>query len=161
MSSLRFSTSLVFVSLFVACAPQANSPAPAPTIRLEPGTATLRAEVGPARSSTGTVYCALFNSAEGFPGASPIVGGALSAPAVSGQRAVCEFRNLPAGDYGVSVFHDENGNEQLDVNVFSAPLEGYGATNNMLPATSAPAFAANHVRLDAGQSVTVSVRLQY
>jgi uncharacterized protein (DUF2141 family) len=161
MISLRFTLSLALLSIATACAPQSSAPTSTPTITLTPGTATLRAEVGPARSSTGTVYCALFNAAEGFPGASPIVGGALSAPATSGQNVLCEFRDLPEGDYGVSVFHDENGNGQLDANVFGAPTEGYGATNNALPATSAPTFAANHARLSAGQTVAVNVRLQY
>lgn len=160
MSLLRFSLTTLALSSLVACAP-ANTPPSTPTITLAPGTSTLRAEVGPARSSTGTVFCALFNAAEGFPGASPIVGGALSAPATSGQNVLCEFRGLPEGDYGVSVFHDENGNQQLDLSVFGAPLEGYGATNNALPAAAAPTFEANHAHLSSGQTVSVSVRLQY
>ncbi|MBL8679156.1 MAG: DUF2141 domain-containing protein [Myxococcales bacterium] len=161
MSSLRFALSLLSLASFAACAPNTSGPAPTPTITLAPGTGTLRAEVGPARSSTGTVFCALFNAAAGFPGASPIVGGSLSAPASSGQNVLCEYRNLPAGDYAVSVFHDENGNQQLDLSLFGAPVEGFGATNNVLPPTSAPTFADNRARVDEGQTASVRVQLRY
>ena len=107
------------------------------------------------------MYCDLFNAAAGFPGPSPIVGGSVVARPTSGGNVLCEFRNLPAGDYAVSVLHDENDNQQLDVNVFGAPVEGYGATRNVLLPTSAPTFADNHTSVESGQTTTVQVRIQY
>jgi uncharacterized protein (DUF2141 family) len=36
------------------------------------------------------------------------------------------FTSLPAGDYAVFVFHDENNNGQLDTGLFKRPLEARG-----------------------------------
>jgi hypothetical protein len=36
------------------------------------------------------------------------------------------FYNVPAGDYGLNAFLDENGNGELDTNIFGAPTEPWG-----------------------------------
>ena len=40
------------------------------------------------------------------------------------------FKDLPAGDYAVKLYHDENDNNELDSNMFGIPKEGYGFSNN-------------------------------
>ncbi len=40
------------------------------------------------------------------------------------------FDKIPYGTYALSVFHDENDNNDLDRDLFDAPLEGYGYSNN-------------------------------
>lgn len=37
---------------------------------------------------------------------------------------------LPFGEYGISIFHDLNGNGELDSNLFKAPAEPIGFSNN-------------------------------
>lgn len=147
------------VALLVGCAP-APAPQQQPTQRLAQGTGTLSASITNVRSTNGSVFCALFQSASGFPGSSPIIGGALRAPATVGTIR-CEWTSLPAGDYAVSVFHDENGNESLDSNAFGAPVEGYGATKNALPGAAPPSFDDNKVRVEDGARVTANITLRY
>ncbi len=110
-------------------------------------------------SGEGTIRCALFHAAEGFPGPSPIVGGNQTASPGAGAR--CAFRGLPQGVYAVTAYHDANDNGRLDTNVFGAPVEGYGATQNHLPAAAAPRFDESSVSLQDGESVTAHVRFRY
>src|SRR5438067_2163069 len=131
-----------------------------PTIQLADGTATLRVTVAGIRSSMGTVSCGLFNGAEGFPGPSPIIGGARHFPA-NGGSLLCLFEKLPAGTYAVSAIHDENGNGYLDTNVVGKPTEGYGSTNNVTHPTSGPTFAESSVEVKDGEDVSKTINLNY
>ncbi len=148
------------LSTLVACAPAGSSEIEPPTEQLAPGTATLVLDITNVRNASGTVYCALFQSARGFPGASPIIGGALSAPARVGTIR-CAWSSLPPGEYAVSVYHDENSNQRTDTSPFGAPTEGYGASRNNLPAAAAPTFDENKLRVDSGANVTGSIQLRY
>lgn len=40
------------------------------------------------------------------------------------------FENIPAGEYAVKLFHDENNNHKLDMNFMGIPSEDYGFSNN-------------------------------
>lgn len=50
------------------------------------------------------------------------------------------FDNLPEGNYGVAVIHDENKNEKLDFNDAGMPIEGYGHSNNPAKRPGPPNF---------------------
>ena len=41
-----------------------------------------------------------------------------------------EFDDLPEGEYAISIFHDENNNNELDTNFLGIPKEGLGASND-------------------------------
>jgi uncharacterized protein (DUF2141 family) len=60
----------------------------------------------------------------------------------------------------VSVIQDENANGSLDSNALGAPLEGYGASNNVLPATSAPRWSDARLSIDGAAALSITVRLQ-
>jgi uncharacterized protein (DUF2141 family) len=153
---LTLSSILVVIS---ACGAQQPAGAPAPTIALSPGQTTLTVKVERVKADKGPVFCDLFNAGEGFPGPSPIIGGSLQLNASSTPMA-CTFSNLPSGAFAVSVTQDENGNGTIDLSVFGAPIEGYGASNNLLPATSAPTFADSKVDVDGVNPLEITVRLQ-
>lgn len=48
----------------------------------------------------------------------------------SAETISTAFADLPAGDYAIKLFHDENSNGQLDSNMMGLPKEGYGFSNN-------------------------------
>lgn len=148
--------SLAVLSL-IACGGPAAPPA-APTITLAPGSGAVTVRIERVKTDRGPVLCDLFNAAEGFPGPSPIIGGTVRLEASA--EPVCGWSALPPGDYAVSVIQDENANGALDANAFGVPLEGYGASNNVLPATSAPRWSDSRVVVDGATPVTLTVRLQ-
>ena len=51
------------------------------------------------------------------------------------------FDDLPEGNYGVAVIHDENKDGKLDFNDFGMPIEGYGHSNNPSKRQGAPEFS--------------------
>lgn len=145
------------VVTLAACGGSSMPPA-APTITLAAGAGRLSVRIERVKTDRGPVLCDLFNAAEGFPGPSPIIGGSVQLEASA--EPVCGWSGLPAGEYAVSVIQDENANGTLDANAFGVPLEGYGASNNVLPATSAPRWSDSRVSLDDTTPRTLTVRLQ-
>lgn len=145
--------------LLAACG-GAPSTTPTPTITLPLGSSTLAVDIEGLRNEKGNVGCALFNAGEGFPGPSPIVNGARELPAA--QRPMhCEWSGLPAGEYAVTVQHDEDGDGQLDTNFVGVPTEGYGATNNVYPGTRAPTFDESKVALGDSEQRSFTINLKY
>ena len=74
--------------------------------------------------------------------------------------AEATFENLPEGEYGIAVFHDENKNEKLDFNEVGMPLEGYGHSNNPAKRTGPPDFNETKFAF-AAPGTTVSINLIY
>lgn len=58
------------------------------------------------------------------------------------------FENLKAGDYAVSVIHDENENGELDTNAIGMPKEGFAFGNNAMGMFGPPSFENAKIRVD-------------
>jgi uncharacterized protein (DUF2141 family) len=67
-------------------------------------------------------------------------------------------RKLAPGTYAVTVYIDVNGNGRLDKNMFGAPKEPFGVSNNVVPKLSAPALDACLFELK--DSKTIQIKLQ-
>lgn len=70
------------------------------------------------------------------------------------------FENLPEGDYGVAVIHDENKDEKLDFNDYGMPTEGYGHSNNPSKRQGPPDFNETKF-VFSGPSTTITINLIY
>ena len=55
-------------------------------------------------------------------------------------KATHDFKDVPFGEYAVTVYHDENGNGKLDKGLFGKPLELYGFSNNARGIFSRPDY---------------------
>jgi len=55
-------------------------------------------------------------------------------------RALCVFRNIPPGTYGISAFHDANNNGKIDTNFLGMPTEDYCASRNARGVFGPPSF---------------------
>jgi uncharacterized protein (DUF2141 family) len=109
-------------------------------------------------SNEGEVDCALFGSAEGFPGDSGKAIKTTKSKIENGQ-GVCTFSGVAPGDYAGSVFHDENGNGKLDRNFMGMPKEGVGASNDAAGSFGPPKFDDARFSYKGGpQSLTIHVR---
>ena len=90
--------------------------------------ADLEVAVTGVRSTDGQVKLMLFDHADGFRKEDK-ARQVLAVPAATGEvRGV--FHGLPAGQYAILVYHDENGNGKLDLRLGMFPKEGYGLSNN-------------------------------
>jgi uncharacterized protein (DUF2141 family) len=110
-------------------------------------------------SNDGEVDCALFASADGFPGDSSKAGKTAKSKIENGQ-AVCMFAGIPPGEYAVSVFHDENGNGKLDRNFMGMPKEGVGASNDAAGHFGPPKFDDARFSYKGGRSV-LAIHVRY
>ncbi|MCK0130202.1 DUF2141 domain-containing protein [Flavobacteriaceae bacterium F08102] len=50
------------------------------------------------------------------------------------------INDLPKGDYGFSMFHDKNSDDEFNRNFLGIPKEPYGFSNNVTPTFSAPSY---------------------
>jgi uncharacterized protein (DUF2141 family) len=120
--------------------------------------ATLTVRVIGARNAKGKIRVALFRSAEGFPGdaskAFRLENAPIDSQTLSSQMVLAD---LPAGQYALSVFHDENLNEKLDKNLMGIPKEGYGASNNPGRKMRAPTFEEARFSHQTDQSVEIKL----
>jgi uncharacterized protein (DUF2141 family) len=123
---------------------------PADLAQTQPLSANLiHVEIGGLRNNKGQIVCDLHSSADGFPKNSDKAL-AHAKSAISNGHAVCEFPDVKAGTYAVSVFHDENSNGKLDTNFMGIPREGVGASNNAKGHFGPPKFDAAAFRFSGG-----------
>jgi uncharacterized protein (DUF2141 family) len=88
---------------------------------------TISVAVHHLRNDQGTVVVLLFNGADGFPKQQKAF--KVLTTKIVNRTATVDFNGLPAGVYGLAVFHDENSNGKMDTNFFGIPKEGVGASN--------------------------------
>jgi len=79
-------------------------------------------------SEKGQVKIAVFNSSETWLGDHPVYNSTID---VTSQVVTWKINDVPYGDYGIAVFHDENKNGKMDKNLLGIPQEPYGFSNNM------------------------------
>ncbi|MDH5654737.1 MAG: DUF2141 domain-containing protein [Spirochaetia bacterium] len=100
----------------------------AATTNAEEKTCSLEVSIDGIRNNSGSIMMGLFNQPhDDFPGEKKEFKNAYIK--ITDKKATQSF-TLPCGKYAVSVFHDENGNRQLDANSIGIPKEGYGFSMN-------------------------------
>jgi uncharacterized protein (DUF2141 family) len=98
--------------------------------------ATLEVTVKNIKEPKGNIRVGLFNNEKDFL-KKAIEGKVVKA---TGTEITVVFENLKAGDYAVSVIHDENGNGELDSNMVGIPKEGFAFGNNAMGMFGPPDF---------------------
>jgi uncharacterized protein (DUF2141 family) len=73
-------------------------------------------------------------------------------------RQVLAFE-LPFGEYAIKIYHDENGNDELDTNFLGIPKEGVGFSNNPSARFGEPGFDEAKFVFDS-PSMTVDIEIQ-
>ena len=121
---------MVFLLAFLSLLPTHHTPS------RSAAKVTLTVNVQNVRTQKGAVYFALFRKNDDFPTGKPSEGKKVNA---TGSQVHITFSVEP-GTYAVAIFHDENGNGQMDKKIFGIPKEPYGFSNNFRPRMSAPKF---------------------
>jgi uncharacterized protein (DUF2141 family) len=75
-----------------------------------------------------------------------------------GAEVTVVFTDIPAGDYAVSVIHDENGNGTLDTNALGIPKEGFAFGNNAMGNFGPPEFSKAKITFNGTPQV---INLKY
>ena len=90
-------------------------------------------------SSDGFAMVALHNSKESYKGGEDSAIAKTKTMVVS-KKVQVVFTNLSYGWYGVSLYHDENSNGEMDKNAMGIPKEAYGFSNNAKGFFGKPAY---------------------
>jgi uncharacterized protein (DUF2141 family) len=78
----------------------------------------------------------------------------------TGSEVKVVFENLKAGEYAVSVIHDENENGELDTNGIGMPKEGFAFGNNAMGMFGPPSFEKAKVVVDK-ETIKQVIELKY
>jgi len=80
---------------------------------------------------------------------------------ISGRRAAVLFTGLPAGNYAVSILHDENDDQRMNKNTLGIPKEGYGFSNNVVGAFGPPSWSRASFTHKQGSLTVKEIRARY
>lgn len=70
------------------------------------------------------------------------------------------INSVEPGTYALSIFHDEDNNNELSTNFFGVPNEGYGFSNNVIGSFGKPTFTeASFIVNDGKETINLSVVL--
>jgi uncharacterized protein (DUF2141 family) len=117
---------------------------------------TLEVNVNGIITKEGNVHVALFREQDSFPTHGKQFKGQVIP--VKSTLVTATFMNLKPGTYAIAVFHDRNKNGKLDKNIFGAPTESYGFSNNARSTFSAPSFSAASFELKNDLQLKITVR---
>jgi uncharacterized protein (DUF2141 family) len=108
-------------------------------------------EVTNIAEARGNILVAAYDKADGWLKRTPLM---TAAPAKAGSMTL-RFPRLPDGDYAISVVHDLNANNRLDMNAIGIPTEPYGFSNDAVGNFGPPTFDAARVKVGPGTSKIV------
>lgn len=107
-------------------------------------------------SSEGIISVGILDGVEGFPGDREVLVG-QRVDAASPEIEVI-FCDLPPGRYAIAVQHDEDGDGKQDKNLFGAPTEPYGFSNDARGRFGPPDF--EDAAFDLGEdALTITIEL--
>ena len=106
--------------------------------------------------------CALWRGPEGYPTERERAVGQARDTTLTNNRATCNFVGVTPGEYAVAVFHDENGNNDLDRNFLGIPSEGTGASSGEHNAFGPPRYEGARFEFPEGRRVhRIRIRIRY
>jgi uncharacterized protein (DUF2141 family) len=110
-------------------------------------------------SSNGFAMVALHNKETSYKNETEGSAFATGKANVIEQKARWVFENVPYGTYGISFFHDENGNGVLDKNLMGIPKEAYGFSNNVKGLFGKPDYKEITFEIDSPEKeMTISLK---
>ena len=113
---------------------------------------SLTVEVTGAKETTGVVRAALFNDPAAFPDGKFSQDAAVPLKGKNAVRLV--FRNLPAGVYAISLYHDADNNDKFG-KTLGLPNESYGFSVVKDAVLSKPAFDDAKFEVKKNTSITI------
>ena len=76
------------------------------------------------------------------------------------DEAVAAFEGVPAGPFAVSVFHDTDGDRELDSGALGIPSEAYGFSADARSPFGPPKFDEARLELAAGETKQITIRVK-
>jgi uncharacterized protein (DUF2141 family) len=116
-------------------------------------TATLTVNTSGFRNNDGKVKIGLYNEEGKFLKETYL--GIFSD--IKNQKATVQFKNLPVGEYAVSIYHDEDNDGKLKTGVFGIPKEDTACSNNAKGKMGPPKYADAKFTITKDTTITVTL----
>ncbi|MEO0376284.1 MAG: DUF2141 domain-containing protein [Cyanobacteria bacterium P01_A01_bin.17] len=121
---------------------------------------TINIELIGLRSQQGSIKVCLWQQKQGFPLCESGSTALKKADIQPGSSKVSvTFSGIPAGEYAVSAFHDENNNGKMDRDVIRRPKEGISLSN--LTQISPAAMNFDSAKFSANGITSISLKMFY
>lgn len=118
---------------------------------------TLEISVKEIRNNKGRILYAIFDNETDYKkGKSFIRGGEIKT-----QKGKLSFfvDDLPDGVYAISILHDENANEKMDLNILGIPKEGFGYSNNPVIRFGKPSY--EDIKFPKKGKTKIEIKMKY
>jgi uncharacterized protein (DUF2141 family) len=90
--------------------------------------ADLTVNISDVSQGKGHIMVGLYSGADAFSQGITSFGSRVKA---DNEQEQVVFKDVPAGEYAIKIYQDENSNQKLDFNFIGIPKEGYGFSNNV------------------------------
>lgn len=78
--------------------------------------------------------------------------------AVDSSTVIVIFKNLPIGEYAISLYHDLDSNYEINKNFIGFPLEPYGISNDAWHRLSAPKWKEASFKVEMNKTIVIHLR---
>ncbi|MEO0466048.1 MAG: DUF2141 domain-containing protein [Pseudomonadota bacterium] len=92
-----------------------------------PSTSSLTVNLSGLSPQTGAVMIGVYAGEDDYENGGGITGATVE---ITADTATVTIEGLEPGAYGLKMYHDSNGNGQMDTNPFGMPTEPYAFSNN-------------------------------
>ena len=116
----------------------------------------IKIDVSAVKSDQGNLVILLYSKEKGFPEKVELADSNTVVPAKAGAQSV-KISVPNAGEYAITVFHDENANSKIDTNWIGMPKEGIGVSNNAKGKMGPPKFKDAVTKLDENSVLQISL----
>lgn len=116
---------------------------------------TLKVKVHGIQNTDGQIELSIYNDPKVF----PEVGKTFKMVRIDSKigEIVYEFTNLPAGEYAIATFHDENNDKECNTNLIGVPTEAFAFSNNFRPFLSAPDFSDCSFKIEKNMEISIEM----
>jgi uncharacterized protein (DUF2141 family) len=140
-----------FIQLLLPLFIHLNNPAPQEELKID---------IANIRNNKGYILISLFKDGTGYPDQADKAFRKAKV-VITEKKAFVVFNDIPAGNYAVSVLHDENGDQVLNKNKLGLPKEGYGFSNNVAGAFGPPSYYRARFKYEKKNQHKMLIRLRY
>ena len=108
-------------------------------------------------NSDGNIMVALYNTSDSFLKSDRV----YKADSVHAKEGITEVEisDIPDGEYAVAIFHDANGNDELDTNWLGIPKEDVGFSRAKMKTFGPPKFSECSFKMESDKDKSVRVEL--
>lgn len=78
---------------------------------------------------------------------------------IKNNKAKATFKDIPDGIYAISVYHDENDNEELDLIMGMIPKEDTGTSNNPKTTMGPPKWEESIFEIKGNQELSFHIKI--